>query len=104
MEKREPWGDDTEYINGVFMPSEEKVLERAADLRWLLEQGFELVLITSVMDFDMPAISVVRRMVEKYGTLLTEKKLDLYLIKEPYYGIGQIPEDEEAGRGPAGEG
>ena len=95
MEKREPWGDDSEYKNGVFLPSEERVLERAAELRWLLEMGFSVVLITSVMDFDMPTIEVVRRMVEQYGVELTEKKLDIYLIKEEYYGIGTIPEDEE---------
>ena len=97
-EQREPWGDRTEYIRGVYMPTPERVLERAADLRWLEEMGFDEILIGSVMDFDMPIIEVVRRLVERCGTFLTRQMLDPFLVKGEYCGIGTIPEAEEEGR------
>ena len=93
--QREPWGNDEYYKGGVFLPPEREVLQRASHLRWLLEQGFDEAMIRSVMDFDMPSFKTVEQMVEKYGTLLTRKKLDPFLIKVEYYGIGPIPEDEE---------
>lgn len=98
MEQRVPWGSDAYYEGNVFLPPEEEVLQRAANLRWLLEQGFDEDLIQSVMDFDMPTFAVVKRMVKRHGTLLTRKKLDPFLIKGKYYGYGPIPEDEETGR------
>ena len=97
MEHHVPWGSDKYYEGSVFLPPEEEVLQRAAHLRWLLEQGFDKDVIRSVMDFDMPTFEVVEQMVERYGSLLTRKKLDPFLIKAEYYGIGPLPDDEETG-------
>jgi len=95
--QREPWGSDKFYRRGVFMPPEEEVLARVEDLVWLQERGFDEVLISSVMDFDMPEIGVVRRLVEKYGTLLAKEKLEPFIIRTEYHGVGPIPEDEASG-------
>jgi hypothetical protein len=69
---------------GAFLPDPDEIRERIGQMQWLKLLGFDNRYLCSIMQHDCPDISLVRKMVEKYGADETRERLDGMLEKTEY--------------------
>lgn len=65
---------------GAYMPDPIELRERAADVRWLTEQGYDEAFADSVILHGSPEMWVVRRFHDKYGQAETLRRLRPFLV------------------------
>lgn len=80
MNRSDQWRRSAEV--GAWEPSPAELRQRIRTVRWLGRIGFPAALQDSIMHHDCPDISVVRRLVSRYGAVGARERLMRFLFGE----------------------
>jgi hypothetical protein len=67
-----------------YLPSPQDIEKRKSELLWLQQCGFNSRFIASVMQFEMPRLAKVRKMVDRWGADETYNRLLPFLSETEY--------------------
>ncbi|KKN88306.1 hypothetical protein LCGC14_0248680 [marine sediment metagenome] len=67
------------YVGGEYTPTQAVIRQRTLDLRWLLDNQFEEVILLAVMNYDMLDIDLVKSMTDRFGAAEAQIRLIEFL-------------------------
>lgn len=67
-----------------YLPSPSDIARRCEEVRWMKQLGFSDSTIANVMELDNPTMLRLKQMVERYGPLETERRLQPFLEPTEY--------------------